>query len=103
MFLSGDESIESQANSLAINAPYIAAVTGSSSVLFLIICERLQLVETSCFATAVCCLISAYFSFNMDYSSKYEIHFDIYTPHPVNHSRQPTGAKRSHSIKEHLR
>ena len=59
--------IDSQVASIAINAPYIVAVIGDMSFEMLIVCERIPLVKSSDVLAILMCLVSAYFTFNIEY------------------------------------
>ena len=59
--------IDSQVAGIPINAPYIAAVIGNMSFEMLIVCERIPLVKSSYVLAILMCLVSAYFTFNIEY------------------------------------
>ena len=59
--------LDSQVAGIPINAPYIVTVIGDMSFEMIIVCERIPLIKSSDVLAILICLVSAYFTFNMEY------------------------------------
>ncbi len=61
------QDLQEEVQKVAQNFPYLAVVTGNTSVQVFVIAERLVLTESFSFVKAILSLISAFFVFNVEY------------------------------------
>ena len=59
--------LDEEVKKVSQNFPYIAVVIGDSSIQYFVVVERLVLDDSEEFIDAVTALISAYFTFNIEY------------------------------------